>query len=140
MAGLRHALFFALWAALLLTACSDTGPDRPERPDDLLDEDRYIDILAELHIVQALEDTYQDTTLHEQALERVLENYDVRHQQFQSTHNYYMRADPGRQRERMEKVRERLNHELQTINEEVQNRREQQQEQQEPEDPEDRDR
>lgn len=93
---------------LLFAGCSD-------RPSDLIDEETYIDILVEIHILHAVDNQYED---HRKTLEMqgsVLDHYGISKEQFDRSHQYYLQ-DTEAQRDRISKARERLNDELADLN------------------------
>ncbi len=93
---------------LLITGCGD-------RPSDILDEDTYINLLVEIHILRAIDNRFEDHQKTMSIQESVLSHYGVSIEQFDRSHHYYMQ-DTEAQRDRISKARTRLNEELADLN------------------------
>lgn len=86
---------------LLLTSGCGTSP-----PEDLIDEETYIELLAELHLLAVIhslkgEEHYRSTQ------QAIMEYYGVSNEQFERTQSYYMK-DFEAERRRMVSVSDRL--------------------------------
>ncbi|MEX0779484.1 MAG: DUF4296 domain-containing protein [Balneolales bacterium] len=96
---------------LLFVACADQN-----KPKDLIQEDAYINLLAELHILNAIEQTYPDSTLRDESLERVLQKYNLSIETFEQSHEYYLQ-DLDAQYQRLQTANDRMQKEYDRINE-----------------------
>lgn len=94
----------------MLVACSVNAPD------ELIPEDTYIDLLAELHLLSALEQTYPDSTLRDDGLEQILLRYNISIETFEESHEHYLR-DVDEQRRRLDEANRRLKEEFDRLNE-----------------------
>ncbi len=96
-----------LFAALIGTASVTAGCDR-DQPKDLIDEDIYVDILLELHILAAIREIDgEDETRYRAGQDAVLAHYQITREQFERSHDYYHRNMQEQQR-RYNTVRLRL--------------------------------
>ncbi len=93
---------------LLISGCGD-------RSSDILDEDTYIDLLVEIHILRAIDNRFEDHQKTMSIQESVLDHYGVSIEQFDRSHQHYMQ-DTEAQRDRISKARTRLNEELADLN------------------------
>ncbi|MEX0772158.1 MAG: DUF4296 domain-containing protein [Balneolales bacterium] len=99
--------------ALLVTfiACSTN-----DKPDDIVQEDIYINLLAELHILRAIEQSYPDSTLRDDGMDNILKEYNIGIETFEESHAYYLQ-DVDAQRERLNEANRRMKEELDRIEE-----------------------
>lgn len=95
---------FLVFFLLIAVAVSCSDPDRPE---DLLDEDRYVHIFTELVIIQQLTDDQLGPVSREHLVEQVYEKYDVSEDRFNRSHHYFQRQ-PDKQLERIDRVESRI--------------------------------
>ncbi|TVQ65819.1 MAG: DUF4296 domain-containing protein, partial [Balneolaceae bacterium] len=87
----RSIIILLLLSALVCTALLPAGCDR-DRPKDLIDEETYMDILLELHILAAIREIDgEDETRYRAGQDTVLEHYQITRDQFQRSHAYYHR-------------------------------------------------
>lgn len=91
---------------LLLILAYGAGCDRSV-PDNLIDEDKYIDILVEMHLLASLKEIDNDQKSFANGQEVLLEYYGIDREQFQQSHAYYHR-DMYAQSRRYREVRKRL--------------------------------
>ncbi|MEX0680388.1 MAG: DUF4296 domain-containing protein [Balneolales bacterium] len=89
-----------LFAVLLTNGCSRSAPK------DLIEEDRYIDILAELHVLAGLREIHGDS-LYITGRQAIHNRYQITPDQFERSHRYYQR-DMAEQQRRFREVRNRL--------------------------------
>ncbi len=90
----------------MLLLVSGAGCDR-SAPDNLIDEDTYVDILVEMHLLASLKEIKDDQEVFEEGQKAVLEHYGIDRDQFQNSHEYYHR-DMKAQSLRYREVRSRL--------------------------------
>lgn len=88
-----------------LTACGD-----PTAPEDLLEEDLYIEVFSELVVINQLSDEQLDGVSREYLKEQAFEKYDVDPEQFNRSHQFYQKQ-PELQLERIDRVEEILKEE-----------------------------
>lgn len=98
---------FTLLISLLLFAAACSNADRP---DDLIGEERYVQIFSELVVINQITDEQLGPVSRDYLTEQVFENHGVDEDQFNRTHSYYQRQ-PDRQLERISKVEEKLKNE-----------------------------
>lgn len=80
----------------------------PQRPDNLIAEDTYIDLLVELQLLRSYAESKQTDSLTIDSLtSEVFDRYEVSDEVFRSSHNYYQQF-PKQQIDRIEKAIERL--------------------------------
>lgn len=91
---------------LMLLLVSGAGCDR-SAPDNLIDEDTYVDILVEMHLLASLKEIKDDKESFEEGQKAVLKHYGIDRDQFQNSHEYYHR-DMKAQSLRFREVRSRL--------------------------------
>jgi hypothetical protein len=83
---------FCILSLAVLAAC---GPESKNRPNNLLPEEKMVQILADVHIAEARIETnviYPDTALmiFNREQKRILERYGVDEEQFRETYRYYL--------------------------------------------------
>jgi len=91
---------------LLLTVfgCSD----HPPKPDQLIKENKYIDLMVELQLIRSYgEINSLDSLTVDSLTDEVFQKYETTDSVFVQTHNYYQQF-PEKQQTRIEKAIERL--------------------------------
>ena len=83
-------LFYILFCLILL-GCGDQSPDRPK---DLVPQDKMVQILADIHIAESQIETkvvYPDTALmtFNYWQKEILQKHGVKEEQFRDTYRYY---------------------------------------------------
>lgn len=106
--GFQHKhRFFILLAAFFLMSFLVSGCDG-NRPDDLIEEEVYLDILLEMHLLAAIrEKDGGDEKRYRAGQQAVLKHYGITRDQFQRSHAWYHR-DMYEQQGRYSIVRMRL--------------------------------
>ena len=94
----KAAGFFLISIALLFSSCGD-----PTAPENLLEEDRYIDVFAELVVVNQIGEDNLDGVSREYLKEQIFDKYNVTKEQFERTHRYYQQQ-PEKHLQRLDKV------------------------------------
>lgn len=95
-------LIFLLFFSVL--SCSDRTP----KPDQLIQEDEYIDLMVELQLVRSYGETNSlDSLTVDSLTDEVFQKYEVTDSVFVQSHNYYQQF-PKKQQTRIEKAIERL--------------------------------
>jgi len=80
----------------------------PQKPDHLIPEKKYIDLLVELQLVRSFADNATtDSTTVDSLTKAVYKKYGVTAQQFHNSHEYYQQF-PEKQKERVDKAIEEL--------------------------------
>ncbi|HKK44058.1 MAG TPA: DUF4296 domain-containing protein [Balneolaceae bacterium] len=89
---------------LLLAGCSES----PEKPDNLIPQKKYVDLMVELQLVRSYADNTQtDSTTIDSLTQVIFKKYKVSAQQFRTSHDYYQHF-PKKQKERVEQAIEEL--------------------------------
>lgn len=107
--------YLILCFVLLGIACSNND-HIAEKPDNLLNEEKYVDLLFEMQMLKVLQYYFppQDTV---DSLKRaIFDQYEVEEDSFIESHRYYQ-SHLDEQLERVDKVIERLKDEIQYFNE-----------------------
>ncbi len=78
-----------------------------DAPRDLIDEEKYIDILVEMHLLAAIKEIDGDEKSFQAGQEAILTHYAIDREQFEQSHNYYHR-NMHEQMYRFREVRDRL--------------------------------
>jgi hypothetical protein len=98
LTSLIFLLMLSVWG------CSD----KPPKPDPLIEEDKYINLMVELQLVRSYgENNSLDTLTVDSLTDEVFEKYQTTDSVFAQSHNYYQRF-PEEQQIRIEKAIERL--------------------------------
>ena len=93
---------------LLFITSALSCSDRPPKPDPLIDEDKYINLMVELQLVRSHgEINSLDTLAVDSLTDEVFQKYNTTDSVFVQTHNYYQQF-PKKQKIRIEKAIERL--------------------------------
>lgn len=103
-------IFFPLLAGsvYLLIGLAGCTVDNSEKPDDLIEEDAYINLLAELQLVQSYHENLPQDSLSIDSLQnQIYEHYNITEERFVRSHEYY-REDMQAQAERLDEAIERL--------------------------------
>lgn len=96
--------FISIMLVLLTASCSEN----PQKPDNLIDEDTYTDLLIELQLIRSYgENAETDSTTIDSLTTDVFQKYDVSAETFMESHRYYEQF-PQEQKERTEEAIERL--------------------------------
>ncbi|MDG5765938.1 DUF4296 domain-containing protein [Balneolales bacterium ANBcel1] len=98
----RYAPALLLVLMLLFSGCESPPPD------DLISEDEYINILAEMHLLAAIKNLDGDDKRYRKGQQAVLAHYAITPEQLERSHDFYYR-DVDAQQRRFVKARERLN-------------------------------
>lgn len=89
---------------LSVSGCSD----RPPKPDWLINEDTYIDLMVELQLIRSYGETSSlDSLTVDSLTDEVFQKYETTDSIFVQSHNYYQQF-PKKQKIRIEKAIERL--------------------------------
>lgn len=113
--NIRSGWFLGLIILFAMTSCQETP--REPRPENLVPEPTYIDLLVELQHVRTLRNSQPDSidTDSLQTLTNIVyEKYDVNEEQFRSSHRYYQ-TQIDEQLRRVEEAVRRMDNEEQLI-------------------------
>lgn len=105
----RISLLVLLLAFTLFTACS------PKEPDNLISEELYIQLLAEMHLLRAVHQNFGEHYERDSLLIRIFEHYNVDEEVFEASHLFYQ-SQLDQHRERLRKARDLLQQEHTHLN------------------------
>lgn len=89
---------------LIMVGCEDT----PQKPTQLIAEDKYVNLMVELQLVRSYGDNADIDSLTVDSLKQaVLQKYEVKLSDFYDSHRYYQKF-PRDQKKRVDKAIERL--------------------------------
>lgn len=96
--------FLSILLVFILASCSDDL----QKPDDLIDEDTYTNLMVELQLIRSYgENAETDSTTIDSLTTEVFQKYDVTAESFMESHEYYEHF-PEQQKARTEEAIERL--------------------------------
>lgn len=99
-----HLGLLLLLFTTLVTSCTES----PEKPSQLIPEEKYIDLLVELQLVRSYaQNMAADSTTVDSLTNEVFTKYDVTSNSFRESHTYYQEF-PKQQRDRIDEAMERL--------------------------------
>lgn len=106
--GLTLKRWLTAWLLLTLVmiGCSAESP-----PEHLIDEDTYINLLAEFQLLKSYQNTYGDSVRYETIRQAVLQKYDVSIEAFKQSHTYYQ--------EHLDNQQKRINMALEKLQKEI---------------------
>lgn len=90
-----------LFFALLVLGCSN------DKPDNLLAEDTYVDLLVELQLLRSYQQNHPNASRVDSLRNVIFDKYNANEEQFKRSHEYYQQ-DIDRQSERIKEAIERL--------------------------------
>lgn len=93
-----------LLISLLLYSISCDNGDKPE---DLIEEDRYVSIFSQLLVLNQITDDQLGPVSRDSLVEQVFEQYSITEDRFNRSHNFYQR-NPEKQIEVINKVENNL--------------------------------
>lgn len=96
----------------ILLFCTILAPygcsDEPAKPENLIPEDDYIDLIVELQMIRSfMQSPAADSISIDSLIDSVMNKYSTSREQFSTSHNYYQEF-PEQQRQRIESAIERL--------------------------------
>lgn len=80
-------LIFFLSTGIIISGCGNNN--HPDPPDDLIPEQKYIQLLAEMEVIKVYLEMEIDTTSAGEKMEYVFEQYGVTQDQFLRSNAYY---------------------------------------------------
>ncbi|PAU93594.1 hypothetical protein CK503_10590 [Aliifodinibius salipaludis] len=99
------------WLSLLiflLLLSTSSCSENPSKPDQLIKEDKYIDLMVELQLVRSYGETNSlDSLTVDSLTDEIFQKYETTDSVFVQSHNYYQQF-PEKQLSRIEKAIERL--------------------------------
>lgn len=87
---MRKTPFSLLILALILPALSISGCNRNQKPDNLIPENKYIDITVEFGLLKAYQTQFKDSTKTLQLKNEIYKHYNITQEQFSRSRNYYL--------------------------------------------------
>ncbi len=79
------------------------GCDNKEKPENLIDEETYIELIAELQVAESALEVSSDSLNAKQLIQRVMDRHEVTYRQFIDSHKYYSK-DFQAQQKRIQKA------------------------------------
>ncbi|MDZ7682217.1 MAG: DUF4296 domain-containing protein [Fodinibius sp.] len=93
---------------LFLLLCWVGCEENPQKPDQLIEEDKYVNLMVELQLVRSYaENADTDSVTVDSLKQQVLQKYGVGLADFNASHQYYQKF-PQEQKNRVEQAIERL--------------------------------
>ena len=99
-----------LFSIILVFQFGCTGQNDPQKPNDLIPEDQYIDLLIEMQHIQSYRNAEPDSVNADSLKAKVYESYSVTDSQFLATHKYYQ-LQPDRHLRQIDSVLKKLDKE-----------------------------
>ena len=99
-----------LLSVILVFQFGCTGQNDPDKPNDLIPEDQYIDLLIEMQHIQSYRNAEPDSVNADSLKAKVFESYSVTDSQFLATHKYYQ-LQPDHHLRQIDSVLKRLDEE-----------------------------
>lgn len=96
-----------LHVSFIFLIAFSSGCNNSNKPEVLIDEDKYIDLLVELFLLSAIMEKKDSSKEYEELQDVILLHYGITREQFQESHLYY-HQDMRKQNKRFEIVRQRL--------------------------------
>ncbi len=97
----NRALQFWFLALLVISLAAGSCTEENPRPENLVPEDKYINMLIELQLLEAYRSSFHPDSVNIDSLTTIVfEEYEVSRQQFASSHEYYHRQ-PSLQKKRI---------------------------------------
>ncbi len=97
----KTPLLIVLLTILVLANCNQEGKEN------VIPEDTYIKIIAELHIIRTIEQNYSEEINRDELLLQMFDHYQITEDEFDYSHRFYQR-DVENQRIRLRKARDLL--------------------------------
>lgn len=114
----RRLCLLLIFPFVFLTfACGDR-----EAPEDLISENRYIEIFSQLVVINQITDEQLGDVSRDSLITQVFEKQGVSQDQFNRSHQYYQRQ-PDRQLQRVKRVEEKLKNERDEFQERLNEKR-----------------
>jgi hypothetical protein len=109
----RSVLFFVIiFFGGIIASC--IGVEEPEKPENLISEDIYIDLLIEFQHVKTWRNSQPDSVDADSLTQLIYNRYGIDEELFQQTHRYYQQQ-VSEQVERIEKAIKKMDSERQII-------------------------
>lgn len=86
---LIHYIFFFLFAMMAIFTSGCVGPDAPPKPEDLIEEDIYIDLMVEMQHITTYRNALPDKIDADSLKSIVYQKYGITEEQFVASHEYY---------------------------------------------------
>lgn len=99
---------FPLLLLIIFTACGD------EKPDDVMEEDKYVTVFSELLVVNQLTDEQLGSEDRQQLVDEIYEKHNTSEEEFRASHTYYQRQ-PEEQLQRLDLIEERISSDRDSI-------------------------
>lgn len=99
---------FPLLLLIIFTACGD------EKPEDVMEEDKYVAVFSELLVVNQLSDEQLGDANRQHLVDDIYEKYNTSEEEFRASHLYYQKQ-PEEQLQRLDVIEEIVSAERDTI-------------------------
>lgn len=104
MYNLKYRLVIIFLGLTVVAACTEDS----DKPEDLIPEDDYIDLIVELQLINTFsQSAFADSISVDSLIEITFDRYGINREQFAASHNYY-RDFPEEQKKRIDSAIERL--------------------------------
>lgn len=107
--ALRYPLCVLLMSVLLFAGCRTS-----EKPENVMPESEYTELLMEVFITQNLIQLKELTEKRDSVMTDLFDRYGVTEDQFERSHEYYQ-IEANEQKERIDRIRDRLREEREKI-------------------------
>jgi|AntRauTorckE6833_2_1112554.scaffolds.fasta_scaffold00121_39 hypothetical protein len=101
-----------LFGLLLTTLTACVGPEETPKPNDLIAEDQYIDLLVDIQHIITYRNAYPDSVNADSLADLVYDKYGITEDEFLASHEYYQKS--------VNQQVERINEAIQRIRDEEQ--------------------
>jgi hypothetical protein len=98
-------LLFILFAGFFMVQCGD-----PNKPRDLIPQDKYENLLVEFQLLKIYQSTYEDSAKTEELRRKILDHYNVTIDQFKRSNKYY-EINHKKEHQRLKTALDHLNEE-----------------------------
>lgn len=96
-----------LFLLILIQGCAPNTENPVAKPDDLIPESEYIDLLIEMQLAKIVFNTEDEFANADSLIEAIYNKYGISEEQYQTSHAWYQ-SDYTEQQERIEIAKDRL--------------------------------
>lgn len=97
----------SIWCLVMFILCGFISCSDPTAPEDVMEEETYINIFTELVIINQLSDAQIDSVAQDSLKQKVFDEYGVNRDQFDEAHRYYQKQ-PDAHLRRLDRIEEIL--------------------------------
>lgn len=84
-----HSIICLLFALLMVLVSGCVGPEAPPKPENLIEEDVYIDLVVEMQHITTYRNALPDIISADSLKSIVFQKYEITEEQFIASHKYY---------------------------------------------------